>query len=144
MNIWKATWKVIKHRPWLYAAALLAWTVIRFSPLIPGLVVREILDLLSGGAVVATGPVITSGGAETNFWTLLALLVGLAVARAGLLVVGQIVWSPFYYETFGLIQMNKLDFLRHGYMPPASRHGAGFSPFYPCHSLIHPSADFKL
>jgi ATP-binding cassette subfamily B protein len=98
MNVWQATWHVIRHWPTQYALALLAWTSIRFAPLLPGLVTREILDTLSGETA-----------AGSNIWTLLALLVGIALGRMALLVAGQAAWVPFYFETAGFLQMNMLS-----------------------------------
>jgi ATP-binding cassette subfamily B protein len=98
LSIWKATARVIRHWPTQYVLSLLSWTAIRFMPLIPGLITREILDTLSGEAPVGS-----------NLWTLLALLVGIAVARMALLMVGQVNWFPFYAETGGLLQMNMME-----------------------------------
>lgn len=98
MNVWQATGKIIRHSPGLYTLALLNWTAIRFVPLIPGLLTREIMNRLSGEAP-----------AMADLWGLLALLVSIAAVRAGLLVVGQITWPRFYFETFGLLQMNMLS-----------------------------------
>ncbi len=98
MSIWKVTGRVIRHRPWLFSLALLSWTAIRFAPLIPGLVTRRILDILSGE--VAAGP---------NVPSLLALLVGIALGRVALLMLGQLTWPPFYFETAGFLQMNMLS-----------------------------------
>jgi ATP-binding cassette subfamily B protein len=96
-NIWKATGKVIRHWPAQYALALLSWTTIRFLPLLPGLITRQILDTLADDAAMGS-----------NLWTLLALLVGIAVARMAMLVAGQASWTPFYFETAGLLQMNMM------------------------------------
>jgi ATP-binding cassette, subfamily B, bacterial len=96
-NIWQATGKVIRHWPTQYALALLSWTTIRFLPLLPGLITRQILDALADDA--AMGP---------NVWTLLALLVGIAVARMAVLIAGPVSWTPFYFETAGLLQMNMM------------------------------------
>ncbi len=79
-------------------SALLSWTTIRFLPLLPGLITRQVFDVLTGSAP-----------AGTNLPTLLALLVGIAVARMAMLIVGQAAWVPFYFETFGLLQMNMLE-----------------------------------
>ncbi|MBN1873918.1 MAG: ABC transporter ATP-binding protein [Anaerolineae bacterium] len=97
MNIWKATWKVIKHSPGWYLLATFNWAAIRFFPLVPGLLTREIMNVLSGGAPTADG-----------FWGLVGLLVGAAVVRVVLLVLGLLTWPPFYYETIGLLQMNMM------------------------------------
>ena len=69
------TWRYIIHlaryKPWLYLTSGLFASIISYLfPLFPGLVVRQILDRLSG-ATPAAG----------NLWTLLALLVGIALAR---------------------------------------------------------------
>jgi len=98
MSVWKATWKAICHWPWLFLLTLSLWTAIRFVPLLPGLVTREILDSLSGGAP-----------AEANLWGLLALLVGIAVLRVSLLLAGQAAWIPLIFETSGLLRMNMLS-----------------------------------
>ncbi len=98
MSVWKATWKAIRHWPWLFLLTLSLWTAIRFVPLLPGLVTREILDSLSGGAP-----------AEANLWGLLALLVGIAVLRVSLLLAGQAAWIPLIFETSGLLRMNMLS-----------------------------------
>ncbi|MCU0522881.1 MAG: ABC transporter ATP-binding protein, partial [Anaerolineae bacterium] len=98
MNVWQATGKIIRHSPGIYTLALLNWTAIRFVPLIPGLITREIMDRLSGEAP-----------AMADLWGLLALLVAIAAVRAGLLVLGQVTWPRFYFETFGLLQMNLLS-----------------------------------
>jgi len=98
MSVWKATWKVIRHWPWQFLLTLLLWTTIRFVPLLPGLVTREIMDSLSGGAP-----------AEANLSGLLALLVGIAVLRVSLLLAGQAAWIPLIFETSGLLRMNMLS-----------------------------------
>lgn len=98
MNVWHVTWKVIRHWPVQYALALLSWTTIRFAPLLPGLVTRRVLNLLSGEAPVGA-----------NLWSLLALLVGIAIGRMVLLVMGQATWVPFYFETAGFFQMNMMS-----------------------------------
>ncbi len=98
MNVWKATARVIRHAPGIYLLSLLTWTAIRFLPLIPGLVTREILDRLSAQAP-----------AMVDLRGLLALLIGIAVARVGMLILGQITWPRFYFESFGLLQMNMLS-----------------------------------
>ena len=98
MNVWGATVKIIRHWPRQYALALLSWTTIRFLPLLPGLITRQVFDVLTGSAP-----------AGANLPTLLALLVGIALARMAMLIVGQMAWVPFYFETFGLLQMNMFE-----------------------------------
>src|SRR5690349_21070727 len=68
---WRYIIRLARYKPWLYLASGLFASIIAYLiPLFPSLVVRQILDRLSGEA--------PAGG---NAWTLLALLVGIAVAR---------------------------------------------------------------
>jgi ATP-binding cassette, subfamily B, bacterial len=98
MNAWKAIPKVIRHWPLFYVLSLLGWTSIRFAVLLPGLVIQRIMDNLSGQAQ-----------AGANLWTLLAMLVGIAVGRVVLLIGAQRAWWPFYTETLSFLQMNLLS-----------------------------------
>ncbi|MGI9145446.1 MAG: ABC transporter transmembrane domain-containing protein [Chloroflexota bacterium] len=78
MSTWRAVVAMARVRLWLYLlSGLLASGVFYIFPLVPGLLVRQFLDMLSGGA--------TPG---LNLWTPLALLVGASVVRALLLVLG--------------------------------------------------------
>lgn len=78
---WKFVWGIIRFRPWLYFFNNLAVTTMMLSWLIPGLVIREFFNHLSGEAA-----------AGFNLWTLIALLVAGAIARMG--------------GVFGIIRMN--------------------------------------
>ena len=98
MNAWKTIPKVIRHWPLFYFLSLIGWTSIRFAVLLPGPVIQRIMDNLSGQAQ-----------AGANLWTLLALLVGIALGRVALLVGAQQAWWPFYVETQNYLQMNLLS-----------------------------------
>ena len=50
MSIWKAIWRIIRYRPGLYALTAINWGLIRLLPLLPGLITREIFNLLAGEA----------------------------------------------------------------------------------------------
>ncbi|MCX6044264.1 MAG: ABC transporter ATP-binding protein [Chloroflexi bacterium] len=70
-STWRYMLHLARYKLWLYlASGLLASIVSYLFPLLPGLIVRQILNLLSGEAPVAW-----------NSWTLLALLVGIALTR---------------------------------------------------------------
>ncbi len=69
-------WRLATFRPLLYLlSGLLASFMFYVFPLVPGLIVREFFDRLTGDARVGLGP-----------WTLIALLIGAALARAAFLV----------------------------------------------------------
>ena len=71
VSTWRYMLHLARYKLWLYmASAFLASIVSYLFPLLPGLIVRRILDQLSGAAPAAL-----------NTWTLLALLVGIAFTR---------------------------------------------------------------
>ncbi|MEX2104035.1 MAG: ABC transporter ATP-binding protein, partial [Bacilli bacterium] len=70
MNTFQFMWKLIRYRPWLYGANAVLWSCIHLSPLIPGLVIHEFFDMLTGESVLQFG-----------LWELAALLVATAVVR---------------------------------------------------------------
>src|SRR3954453_19105554 len=75
---WWYLWRLALYRPWLYLASGLFASVLYYAiPLIPGLIVQRFVDELAGGAAAGATP-----------WTLLALLVGIAVARVIELFIG--------------------------------------------------------
>ncbi len=68
---WRYIVRLARYRPWLYlTSGLLASVMFYLFPLLPGLVVKQVFDKLTGEATVSLG-----------LWTLLALLAGIAVAR---------------------------------------------------------------
>ncbi len=73
VKYWWYIWRLIRFRPGLYiTSGLLASMMFYFFPLVPGLIVRGVFDNLSGNK---------PAGLDT--WTLIALLVGAALVRAG-------------------------------------------------------------
>src|SRR4029079_9954567 len=73
---WWYVWRLITFRPGLYlTSGLLASIMFYVFPLVPGLIIRGVFDTLTGSA-----------NATLGIWTLLALLVGAAVVRAGALL----------------------------------------------------------
>jgi ATP-binding cassette subfamily B protein len=81
----------------------MASTMFYFFPLVPGLIVREFFDALSGDAPAALG-----------VWGLLALLVATAVARATELMGGVLVERTVQLTAAALLRKNMLErVLRH-------------------------------
>jgi ATP-binding cassette subfamily B protein len=75
---WRYLVQLAGYKPLFYLAnGLLASVAFYFFLLIPGLVVRQIFNLLTGDAP-----------AQFNAWTLLALLVGSVVMQQGLMLIG--------------------------------------------------------
>jgi len=75
---WWYLWRLALYRPWLYLMSGLFASILYYAvPLLPGLIVQRFVDDLAGGAAAGATP-----------WTLLALLVGIAVARVVELFIG--------------------------------------------------------
>lgn len=77
MNKWHYVWSLIRYRPWLYLISGISIILVGYLlPLVPGLIVRQFLDTLTGHAQVGM-----------NTQTMVALLIGVAL---GSVVVGLI------------------------------------------------------
>jgi ATP-binding cassette subfamily B protein len=98
MNIWRATYKLITQRPGIYFLNLVLWTAIHSAPLIPGLITKEIFDVLTHEA-----------NWGLNLWSLVALAVGVAAGQVGLLFAGQWVYIPYRMAINSVLRGNMLD-----------------------------------
>lgn len=115
MRPWRYLWQLARYRPaWYVSSGLLASTMFYFFPLVPGLIVREFFDALSGDAPASFG-----------VWTLLALLVATALARVTALLGGAFTERTVQLTVAALLRKNMLErILRH----PGARsvpHSAG-------------------
>lgn len=94
---WKFIWGTIRFRPWYYLFNNLSLSILMLMLLVPGLVMREFFNLLTGDAPVRFG-----------FWTLIALLAGTGLARIGT-VLGMVrTNTPFEYHNHALLHKNML------------------------------------
>ncbi len=115
MRPWRYLWQLARYRPaWYVSSGLLASTMFYFFPLVPGLIVREFFDALSGDAPASFG-----------VWTLLALLVATALARVTALLGAAFTERTVQLTVAALLRKNMLErILRH----PGARavpHSAG-------------------
>lgn len=95
---WRYVLRLATYRPAFYvASALFVNLTIYLFPLLPGLVTRQIFNRLSGEAPV--------GG---NLWTLLALLVGIAVARQVAQLCAGLAENGLFYYVDTLLRHNLL------------------------------------
>ena len=97
MGIWQTTGRLIQLRPGLYALNVFLWATLHLTPLLPGLIAREILNKISGNATV-----------DWNIWVLFALLVGVGVGRFANLLVGLIAYIPFRYTVKFTLILNMM------------------------------------
>ena len=113
-STWRYMLHLARYKPALYlTSALLASIISYLFPLIPGLVVRQILDKVSGEAAVGV-----------NLWTLFALLAGIALVRQFVML------SSVGVETSLHIVINTL--LRHNLLARILQHpGARALPASP-------------
>ena len=95
--IWWYILRLIRFRTLLYLASSLFIIFFYMFPLVPGAIVRVFFDRLSGAAP-----------AGLNLWSLLALLVGVSVARTAATVVGPVVEVLMQQVASALLRRNLL------------------------------------
>lgn len=103
MNTWEASYHLIRSQKRSYLINSLLWGLLALSTLLPGLITRAVLDQLSGKATVGW-----------SIGTLLALLIGIGVARFGNLLISFLTYIQFRHRTSGILRLNMLgEILRH-------------------------------
>ncbi len=95
MKVWHYLWRLIAFRPGLYLFFALCWIMVNLIPLLTGLIIRQIFDLLTGSAQLSIG----IGG-------LTALLVGMTLGEIGLNFVGDAGHIFFRMSISALLQRN--------------------------------------
>jgi ATP-binding cassette subfamily B protein len=91
-------WRMMRYRPWLYLANGVLWTLIHLFPLVPGLIVRALLDDLTGAAPFRFG---VQG--------LIALMLGMALAQVMLLFGGASTDTRHRFIMAALLRRNLLE-----------------------------------
>jgi ATP-binding cassette, subfamily B, bacterial len=98
MSIWRYLWRLFQLTPWLYLSSFVL-QIGRFVFVFgPGLIIRQLFDTLAGDAPAAWG-----------FWSLLALLVAVALARIAMLLSAVAVENTTYFKGAALIRTNLLE-----------------------------------
>lgn len=103
LSPWRVGWRLARYRPLLFSVAFAAWVLFYLVPLATGLVTRAVFDALTG-----TSP------AGLDIWTLLALFVGVELARGGVFVLATISWNASYHIMQVVLQRNLLERLVQG------------------------------
>ena len=98
MSTWRVLWRVLIYQPWHYALNMVLWTAFWMMPLLMGLVTRAVFNAITGGAA-----------AGWELWSLLALLVGVALGRVAINVLGVAAWATFFFTRAGLLRRNLLE-----------------------------------
>jgi len=98
MTTWRVLWRLLTYQPWSYAWNMVLWTSFWLTPLLMGLVTRAVFNAITGGEPAGWG-----------LWSLLALLVGVALGRVAINVLGVDAWVTFYFNRAGLLRRNLLE-----------------------------------
>ncbi len=98
MSTWRVLWRLLIYEPRLYALNMVLWTSFWLMPLLVGLVTRAIFNAITGGAA--------AGG---SLWSLLALLVAVALVRITIQFGGVSAWATYFFSRAGLLRRNLLE-----------------------------------
>ncbi|GJM81922.1 hypothetical protein HMSSN139_44180 [Paenibacillus sp. HMSSN-139] len=107
MNTRHFFWRLLLYRPAYYFANLLSWAVIHMVPLLPGLITKAFFDDLEGSADFPYG---VEG--------LMALFIGVALARIMLIAVGC--WTDGGYR-FRISMLLRRNMLAHVLREPGAK-----------------------
>ena len=105
--------ELARYRPGLFAVCVVFWTVFHASPLVLGLLIGRAFDALvgpagDGGGTGAGG----AGFASTDSpWTWVVAFAALAVARNGVVWLGDVRWISYWIDQTLQIQRNLLRWL---------------------------------
>jgi ATP-binding cassette, subfamily B, bacterial len=98
---WRYLWELVRFRPWIYLAlGVLELLFFGVFPQLVGLVMRAYFDRLTGAA--PAGPTV---------WTLIALLVVIALGKAGAVFGDVVVYFNFRYTLEALLRKNLFKYI---------------------------------
>ncbi len=97
MRTLKLIGRMLAYRPWLYLANAIFWTAIHTFPVLPGLITRYYFNTL------------TTEGAGFNFWTIVAMLVAVALGRIITIAMGSLTDSRHRFTMSALLRHNLLQ-----------------------------------
>ncbi len=99
MKPWRYIWRLAWYKPALYlTSGIFASMLFYLFPLVPGLIVRQFFNALTGDAPVTFG-----------VWGLLALFVGASIARVTALVTAMFAETTLHLTTGALVRKNLLQ-----------------------------------
>ncbi len=97
MTSLRAFWTLIRFRPWLYAADVVAWIAILLAELGAGYIAKLFFDLLAG-----------QGPAGFSLWTVVALVVAAGWVRVVTILIGALIDIRHRYSMQALVRRNLL------------------------------------
>lgn len=111
MKPYSMMWRMMLYRPWLYIANGVAWILIHVSPVVPGLLIKQFFDMLTGDSTLDAG-----------VCGLAALVIAVAVARVANIYIGARLDNLHRFIISSLLRRNMMeDILRHPTSGPAVR-----------------------
>ena len=115
MNIWQTSGRLLRQQPGGILIQWITWSADYMMPLLLGLVTRAFFDQFTNVQV------------GWNPWTLVALMVGVAVGRFGILCVANFTRPALRNRVKGTLQLNLLDTIFRRPTALASTTGEGVS-----------------
>jgi ABC-type multidrug transport system fused ATPase/permease subunit len=88
-------WRLMRYDKPLFFVNIVLWTIIHGLPLTTGLVAGWFFDALTGQQAFGL-----------NVWAIVALMAGLAIARAATFGVGVLFWFAYYFGMQALLRHN--------------------------------------
>ncbi|MGD8791742.1 MAG: ABC transporter ATP-binding protein [Anaerolineae bacterium] len=105
LKTWQYILRLIRFRPWLYLAlGLLETLFFGVFPQIIGWITYSFFNTLTGDAPATLGP-----WGPLSVWTLIALLVATALARAAAIFGDVVVYFTFMYNVAALLRKNLFE-----------------------------------
>ena len=100
---WRYIWRIIRFRPGMYLlSGLFASVMFYVFPLVPGLIVQQVFNTITGNAPAGLG-----------LWTLIALLVGASLVRVAALFAATAAEMTLYNTTAALLRRNVFEHILH-------------------------------
>ncbi len=97
MRMWRALWRLIKYRPWLYAADVAAWVAILLTELGAGYIAKLFFDSLTDASP-----------AGLTIWSIVALVIAGGIARILTVLAGALIDIRHRYNMGSLMRRNLL------------------------------------
>ncbi|MBD2778901.1 ABC transporter ATP-binding protein [Iningainema sp. BLCCT55] len=108
VSAWKLLWRMMCYNPRLYLIDSFFWILIMGLPAVPGLVIREFFNTLTGKSQLGLSP-----------WTLIAVLLSIGLGQVVVLFGGRFTKTQHRFTMSSLLRRNLLESIlnRPGAMP---------------------------
>lgn len=100
VGAFRLVWEMIRYRPVRFFVSFALWGLIHSLPLVFGLLIGAVFDLLSAGSDPTRSP-----------WPLVAVFAALAVGRNGIIWIGDLVWIRHLIEQGLQLRRNLLHWI---------------------------------